>query len=296
LILEVCAPTVAHARKRRPRRVGRSAPVATLTRDGKPNILAKSVIVVDLKSGEELFARNPDEVRSIASLSKLIAVMAVLDANIPLESTTTITDDDARLARGGAKSRLLRGMEFTNRDLLHAALLASDNRSIPALGRGAGMTPEQLTAAMNEKAKTLGLAHTKFEDPTGLNRGNVSTAREQVQVLKAALDYPLIAAISRKSQQDITVVGGRSKGLKLRMFNTDRVARAGSAEVLAGKTGYNDLARYCLVIAAKVNGREVAMAFLGDEGKLTRFGDFSRMATWMKSRAAASQPATQPAQ
>jgi len=291
LLLEMCLPSLAHARKRRARRARPGPPVAALTRDGRPNILAKSAIVVDLKTGEELYARNPDEVRSIASLSKLIAIMAVLDANIPLENTTTISEDDARLARGGAKSRLLMGMEFTNRDLLHAALLASDNRSIPALGRGAGMTPEQLTQAMNDKARALGLVHTRFQEPTGLNPGNVSTAREQIQALKAALEYPLIAAISRKSEHDITVVGGRSKGLKLRMFNTDRVARAGSAEVLAGKTGYNDIARYCLVIAAKVNGREVAMAFLGDEGKLTRFGDFSRMAGWMKKQAATTQSA-----
>jgi len=180
-----------------------------------------------MKSGEELFMRNPDEVRAIASLSKLMAAMAVIDANLPLEQTTTITEDDRKVARGGAKSRLLAGMVLTNRDLVHAALLASDNRSIPAMGRGAGMTPQELTAAMNKKAQELGLENTKFEDPTGLSPGNVSTAREQVKALKAALGYPLIAAISRKAQHDVTVVDGKSKGLKIRMFNTDRVARAG---------------------------------------------------------------------
>ncbi|HEY3354287.1 MAG TPA: serine hydrolase [Polyangia bacterium] len=291
LLVEVCAPAAAAAKRKRPRRAAKNAPVAALTRDGKPNILAKSSIIVDLKSGEELYAKNPDEVRSIASISKLTAVMAVLDANIPLEQATAITDEDARVARGGAKSRLKVGMALTNRDLLHAALMASDNRSIPALGRGAGMSPHQLTAAMNAKAKQLGLKNTHFEDPTGLNPGNVSTAREQVHTLRAALEYPLIAAISRKGQHDLTVVGGKSKGLKIRVFNTDRAARSGSAEVLGGKTGYNDPARYCLVIAAKVNGRHVAMAFLGDEGKLTRFGDFARVAGWVRSQATAQAPA-----
>jgi D-alanyl-D-alanine endopeptidase (penicillin-binding protein 7) len=291
LLVEVCAPASAAAKRKRARRHVHERPVAALTRDGKPNILARSSIVVDLQSGEVLHEKNPDEVRPIASLSKLTAVMTVLDANLPLEQVTTITDEDARVARHGAKSRLKQGMGFTNRDLLHAALMASDNRSIPALGRGAGMSPPELTAAMNRKARQLGLQHTHFEDPTGLNPGNVSTAREMIRVLRAALDYPLISSISRKGEYDLTVAAGKSKGLKIRVFNTDRAARAGHAEILGGKTGYNDPARYCLVIAAKINGRPVAMTFLGDEGKLTRFGDFSRVATWLRSQATAQAPA-----
>jgi serine-type D-Ala-D-Ala endopeptidase (penicillin-binding protein 7) len=281
------------AAKRKRGKAAKNAPVAAVTRDGKPNVLAHAAVVVDLKSGEELFVRNGDEVRAIASLSKLMAVMAVLDANVPLEGMTAITEEDRKVARGGAKSRLLAGMELTNRDLLHAALLASDNRSIPAMGRGAGMNPQELTAAMNKKAQELGLEKTHFEDPTGLNPGNVSTAREQVKALKAALGYPLIAAISRKAQHDVTVVGGKSKGLKIRMFNTDRVARAGREHILGGKTGYNDIARYCLVIAARIDGREVAMAFLGVEGKLTRFGDFHRVSQWMTQQRKTAAAATQ---
>ena len=281
LLLHLLAPPCAAAKRKRGGKAAKSAPVPALTRDGKPNVLARSAIVVDLKSGDELYVRNADEVRAIASLSKLVAVMAVLDANIPLEATSTITEEDKKIARGGAKSRLLVGMTFTNRDLVHAALLASDNRSIPAMGRGAGMTPAELTAAMNKKAAALGLGHTRFAEPTGLNPSNVSTAREQVKALKAALGYPLIAAISRKAQHDVTVVDGKSKGLKIRMFNTDRVARAGREHILGGKTGYNDIARYCLVIAAKIDGRDFAMAFLGNEGKLTRFGDFHRVSQWL---------------
>jgi serine-type D-Ala-D-Ala endopeptidase (penicillin-binding protein 7) len=293
VLLHLLTPAAAAAKRKRGGKGGKNAPVAALTRDGKPNVLARSAVVVDLKSGEELFVRNADEVRAIASLSKLMAVMAVLDANVPLEGTSTITEEDRKVARGGAKSRLLAGMVLTNRDLVHAALLASDNRSIPAMGRGAGMTPQELTAAMNKKAQELGLEHTKFEDPTGLNPGNVSTAREQVKALKAALGYPLIAAISRKAQHDVTVVDGKSKGLKIRMFNTDRVARAGREQILGGKTGYNDIARYCLVIAAKIEGREVAMAFLGNEGKLTRFGDFHRVSQWLTQQKKAAGPASQ---
>jgi D-alanyl-D-alanine endopeptidase (penicillin-binding protein 7) len=293
LLLHLLAPADAAARRKRGGKPGKNVPVAALTRDGKPNVLARSALVVDLKSGEVLYERNADEVRAIASLSKLMAAMAVLDANIPLEGKTAITEEDRKVARGGAKSKLLAGMVLTNRDLLHAALLASDNRSIPAMGRGAGMTPQELTSAMNKKAQELGLANTRFEDPTGLNPGNVSTAREQVKALKAALDYPLIAAISRKAQFDVTVVDGKSKGLKIRMFNTDRVARAGKEHILGGKTGYNDVARYCLVIAARIDGREIAMAFLGNEGKLTRFGDFHRVSQWLGKQKLAGGPGSQ---
>jgi serine-type D-Ala-D-Ala endopeptidase (penicillin-binding protein 7) len=296
-LAHLLAPADAAAKRKRGGKATKNAPVLAITRDGRPNILAHSAVVVDLKNGEELFTRNPDEVRAIASLSKLMAAMAVLDANIPLEQTTAITEEDRKVARGGAKSRLLVGMELSNRDLLHAALLASDNRSIPAMGRGAGLSPQELTAAMNKKAQELGLEKTHFEDPTGLNPGNVSTAREQVKALKAALGYPLIAAISRKAQHDVTVVGGKSKGLKIRLFNTDRVARAGREQILGGKTGYNDIARYCLVIAAKIEGREIAMAFLGAEGKLTRFGDFHRVSQWLtqqrKTAAAPTQKSVQ---
>jgi len=291
--LSLLVPHPADAKRRRVPRRSRNAPVPMLTRDGRPNILARSALVVDMDTGEELFSRNPDEVRAIASLSKLVAAMAVLDAKIPLDQATTITEEDKKIARRGAKSRLLVGMTLSNLDLLHAALLASDNRSIPALGRGAGMTPAQLTAAMNRKAKELGLTKTHFEDPTGLNPGNVSTAREQIRVLKAALEYPLIAEICRKPYHDVTVLAGKSRGLKIRMMNTDRAARSGNHEVLGGKTGYNDIARYCLVIAAKIRGRNYAMAFLGAEGKLTRFGDFNRVSYWIAHRSASgSQAAT----
>ncbi len=175
------------------RRAARSKPVPVYTHGGLPNVQAQAAVVVDLDSGAELFQKNPDEERPIASISKLMAMMVVLDHKLDLDGVTEIQAADRDVARGGARSRLPVGMKFTNRDLLHAALMASDNRAVPALGRAVGLDPSQFTAAMNDKAGQLGLAHTRFGDPTGLDERNRSTPREVAKMLAAALKMPLIS-------------------------------------------------------------------------------------------------------
>ena len=278
------------------RRVVRERPVPTYTRAGQPNIQARAALVVDLDAGgAPLYQKNPDEVRPIASISKLMAMLVVLERKlsadgkrIDLDARTMITPEDARLTARGAKSRLLAGMTLTNRDLLHAALMGSDNRAVLALGRAAGMSPAQFAAEMSARAKALGLAHTQFMDPTGLNYGNVSTPREVIQMLQAALKNPLIASACR-SKQYVAHSLTRPLGA-IEYANTDLLLRASKHHIHGGKTGYNDRAGYCFVVAARLElpgtkPREVAMAFLGDEGKLTRFADFGRAAQWMAEKA-----------
>src|SRR5262249_44510979 len=187
----------------------------------------------------------------------------------------------SQLAQKGARSRLAPGMTLTNRDLLHATLIASDNRAVPALGRAVGLSPTELAAEMTKKARALGLNHTEFKDPTGLDDGNVSTPRETVKMLQAALREPTIAEIVRKARYTVQPVNRRGA---IEYVNTDMLVRTGRWEVHGGKTGYTDIARYCLVVAAKVGEREGGMAFLGAEGKLTRFGDFGRAADWLLAR------------
>ena len=126
-----------------------------------------------------MFAHNPDKERPIASISKLAATLVVVDKGLELEGLSTINKADVEVAKGGAKSRLLEGMTLSNRDLLHAALMGSDNRAIPALGRAVKLTPAQLTAAMNAKARQLGLKNTRFHEPTGLStEQRVDAARD----------------------------------------------------------------------------------------------------------------------
>ncbi len=285
----VCLGALAHpavAAKRRHHAVVHERPIAVYTKDGAPNIQAQAAVVIDLTTGEILHAKNPDAVRPIASISKLMATMVVLDHGLDLDGETTMTESDLEIARHGARSRLPKGMTFTNRDLLHAALMASDNRAVPALGRAVGLNPEQLVVEMNKKAKALGLKNTHYEDPVGLNQGNRSTPRDVAGMLKAAIAMPLIAEITQKKQYIAHPVG--KPGWAIEYNNTDLIARGSKFEVLAGKTGYTDLALYCLAIAARFAVQEtkhdVAMVFLGANGKLTRFADFGRVAQWLNEK------------
>jgi len=246
---------------------------------GMPNIQALGALVID-ETGHELYARNPDKERPIASISKLAATLVVMDKGLELEGLSTITKADLDVARGGAKSRLLEGMTLSNRDLLHAALMGSDNRAIPALGRAVKLSGVQLAAAMTAKAKAMGLSHTRFHDPTGLSTENVSTPRETIVMLKAVMNHPVLGPITRRLEYDAHPVGKPP----ITYNNTYRPAVRPNIQVLGGKTGYNDDARYCLVIATKIDGHTYYMSFLSNEGKLTRFGDVARVADWVVLR------------
>ena len=246
---------------------------------GMPNIQALGALVID-ETGHELYARNPDKERPIASISKLAATLVVMDRGLELEGLSTITKADIDVARGGAKSRLLEGMTLSNRDLLHAALMGSDNRAIPALGRAVKLSGQQLAAAMTAKAKAMGLKNTRFHDPTGLSTENVSTPRETIVMLKAVMNHPVLGPITHRLEYDAHPVGKPP----ITYNNTYRPAVRPNIQVLGGKTGYNDDARYCLVIATKIDGHTYYMSFLSNEGKLTRFGDVARVADWVVLR------------
>jgi D-alanyl-D-alanine endopeptidase (penicillin-binding protein 7) len=242
-----------------------------------PNVQSLGALVVDMDSGQEIFARRPDHPRAIASISKLAATLVAMDHGLDLDGLTTIKKADAEVARGGAPSRLLEGMTLSNRDLLHAALLGSDNRAVSALGRAVGLGTTQLTNAMNQKVASLELRATRFREPTGLSPENLSTPRELLQLLRAAMSHPILGPIVRRPEYEAHPVGRPP----IRYVSTHRPAARPSLQVLGGKTGYNDAARYCLVIAIRIDGRSYGMALLGTEGKLTRFGDVARVVDWI---------------
>ena len=260
------------------------------TRGGQPNVQALAAVVLD-EGGRPVYAKNPDKERPIASISKLAATLTVAEKGLELEGLSTIERTDIDVAKGGARSRLLEGMTLSNRDLLHAALMGSDNRAIPALGRAVKMTPPQLTAAMNAKARQLGLKNTRFHEPTGLSTANVSTPRETIAMLKQVIAHPVLGPITRRAEYEAHPVGKPP----IKYINTDHQAARGNVQVLGGKTGYNDDARYCLVVATKIDGRSYYMSFLGNEGKLTRFGDVARVADWIVSHPAKAGTAPAPA-
>jgi len=245
--------------------------------DDLPDVKSKSAIAIDAESGAEIFAKDADEIRAIASTTKIFVAMAVRKKGLDLDAWTKISKDDARYARGGSRTRLDVGDTFRNHDLLRAMLMASDNRAPTALARAAGMTPEQLVAAMNGIAKDLDLKRTKFTDPTGL-RGNVSTAREMAIALRAALQDDVLRAIMNDPFQTIVAKDGRPK---IGYGSTNQPLVVHKWDVIGGKTGYTTAAGYCYITAARFGEREVVFAFLGAEGKQTRFADFNRVATWI---------------
>jgi len=241
-----------------------------------PDIKSRSAVVLDADSGAEIFGKDADEIRPIASTTKIFVAMAVRKS-LDLDGWTEITKTDAHYARGGARTRLDIGQKFRNKDLLRAMLIASDNRAATALGRAAGLSPDELVAAMNDIARALHLSHTKITDPTGL-RGNTSTAREMAIALRAALHDKVLRAIMRQDSADVV---SKDHYAKIHYGTTNLPLAVGRYDVTGGKTGYTDAAGYCFITGAKFDDREVVMAFLGADGKLTRFGDFNRVAAWL---------------
>ncbi len=246
---------------------------------------SRNAVVIDAETGAELLGKAADEIRPIASTTKVFVALAVRQAEIDLDGWTEIQRDDANLAKGGARTRLDIGQTFRNRDLLRAMLMASDNRAPNALGRAVGLDTAGLVKAMNGVARSLGLTRTRFTDPSGL-RGNVSTARELALALRAALADPVLRQILGES--DVEIVS-KSKYAKLRYRTTNQPLAAGKRKVLGGKTGYTRAAGYCFVTGARIGERDVVLAFLGAEGKLTRFADFDRSMAWMERGAPGSR-------
>lgn len=241
-----------------------------------PDVKSAAAIAIDADTGAELFGKDADDVRPIASTTKIFVAMAVRKKGLDLDGWTTINKVDAREAKGGARTRLDLGQTFRNRDLLRAMLMVSDNRAPTALGRAAGMDPDELVAAMNGIAKDLKLVRTKFTDPSGLH-GNVSTAREMAIALRRALEDDVLRGIMGDSYQEI-----RSKdGYTIHYGTTNQPLVAKKWDVIGGKTGYTKPAGYCFINAARFGEHEVITAFLGADGKQTRFADFNRVASWI---------------
>jgi D-alanyl-D-alanine endopeptidase (penicillin-binding protein 7) len=246
-------------------------------RSDLPTVKSEAAVVLDLRTGAELFGKNPDEVRAIASTTKIFVALAVRRKGLDLDAWTEINAADARWARGGSRTRLDVGQSFRNIDLLRAMLMASDNRAPTALGRAAGMSRDQLIAEMNDVARDLGLKKTRFTDSSGL-RGNVSTAREMALALRATLADPVLAEIMSTRWYEVR---SRTGFNKVPYSSTNQPLIAGRYKVLGGKTGFTRAARYCYITGAEIDDHRYVLAFLGADEKATRFADFSRVAAWI---------------
>ncbi len=253
-----------------------------------PDVKSRSAIAIDAETGAEIFSKDADQIRPIASTTKIFVAMAVRQKGIDLDGWTEITKGDARAAAGGARTRLDVGQKFRNKDLLRAMLMASDNRAPTALGRAAGLDGDGLIAQMNKVAKKLNLKRTKFTDTSGL-RGNVSTAREMAIALRAALEDDTLREIMH---EDFAEVISKDRYAKIGYGTTNQPLVAKRYDVIGGKTGYTKPAGYCFISAARFDKHEVVMAFLGANEKMTRFGDFNRVAAWIERGAPGAKIST----
>jgi D-alanyl-D-alanine endopeptidase (penicillin-binding protein 7) len=197
----------------------------------------KSAILVNYDNGEVLYARNADDVRPIASITKLATAMVVIDKQIPLDQTETITKEDAYQS---SRSRLQVGYVMTVRDLLYSALLNSDNRAARALARATSGSYEEFAREMNWKMKELGLKSTHFMEPTGLSAENVSTAHEVAKLMHYAYDYPLIAKITSTKTYSCSALKGKGRKTFVNMSNTNALISS-NYRVLSARRGISKL-------------------------------------------------------
>ena len=247
------------------------------------DLLLKSsaVVVQDQSSGEVLFEKNSDAVLPIASITKLMTAMVVLDAQLSLSETLSIGHEDVDTLKG-TSSRLKVGTQLSREDMLLLALMASENRAASALSRhypgGAGAFVE----AMNHKAAAIGLKDTRFADPTGLTAANVSSARDLSKMVAAAAHYPLIRELSTTTER--TVWAG-SRPITFR--NTNGLVRSPASgwEIALQKTGYIREAGKCLVMQAWLSNRPGVIVLLDSWGRLTRIGDANRIKRWIENAA-----------
>ena len=233
----------------------------------------KSGIAIDNKTHKVLYCYNADSMMPVASISKLLTAMVVLD-NYKPDSIMTITEDDGT---NSAKSSLRIGERITVRDLLHVALIRSDNRAARAISRSISPTYEAFANKMNAKAREIGLANTVMYEPTGLDERNRSTAADCARLINQAMLYPVIARIT--SLKDYTYRTVNRNKLK-RVFNTNKLVFS-KYRILAGKTGYISESDYCLTtVMEDGSGRKVTVVVLGAPGPQTRFREARRLATW----------------
>ena len=232
-------------------------------------------LVLDQDTQEVLFSKNPQAVLPIASLTKLMTALVVTEARQPLGDTVTVTQDDIDTEKG-SRSRLVVGTELSRENMLHLALMSSENRAAHALGRHYPGGLPAFVAAMNRKAQELGMRDTRYVEPTGLSSENQSSARDLATLVNAAYQHPILRQLSTSHEYQVEV--GRRE---LMFRNTNGLVRNPEWDIGLQKTGYISEAGRCLVMQAQLAGRKLIMVFLDSAGKRSRIGDAERVRRWL---------------
>ena len=250
-------------------------------------LASSSAMVVDLSTDQVLFASHPDAVVPIASISKLMTAIVTLDARQPLDEVIPVAIHDTRELRG-VYSRVRVNSRISRKEMLRLALMSSENRAAAALAHNYPGGHARFVAAMNAKARALGMSRTHFVEPTGLSERNVSTARDLVRLLKAARQYALIRELSTTPNRDAHF---QKPNYAQSFFNTNPLVRNPAWSIEVTKTGFINEAGHCLAMLAHVGQRPVAMVLLGTFGKRSHIGDASRVRQWLETGKSTPVPA-----
>ena len=245
-------------------------------------------LVIDQDTQQVLFSKNPDAVLPIASITKLMTAMIVLEAGLSLDERLAISQEDVDTEKGSG-SRLRVGSTLSRGDMLHLALMASENRAAHALGRHFPCGMAVFVDAMNRKARTLGMANTRYVEPTGLSSLNQSSAHDLSLLVRAASEHQLIRELSTTADASVNV-GSRA----MQFRNTNGLIRNPSWEIGLQKTGYISEAGRCVVMQAQLAGRKLIMVLLDSAGRYSRMGDAERLRTWITHSVPAAQAASPP--
>ena len=243
---------------------------------GKPSLQSASALVMN-DLGNMIYGKDPDTIRPIASLTKLMTAMVIIDGGQNLDEKLTITKEDRDTIKATG-SRLAYGATLSRKDLLLLAVMSSENRAAAALGRNWPGGTSEFVKQMNLKAEELGMSNSRFADPAGLHPGNEATARDLGKMVAAAQNYDVVRQASTTQSKEVRPFADRGP---LSYVNTNRLLKNSNWEISLSKTGYLHESGRCLVMHAKIAGEPVFIVLLNSYGKLTPFGDSNRLRKWM---------------
>lgn len=264
------------------------AKTAAANTAAQPEIASGSAMIVDLQTNQVIYSSHPDLVRPIASITKLMTAMVVLDAHLPLDEKLKV-DISHTPEMKGIYSRVRLNSEISRKNMLLLALMSSENRAAASLAHHYPGGYDAFIRAMNAKAQALGMTHTRYVEPTGLSTSNVSTAGDLIKLLIATKQYPLLGQLST-TREDMATFS--NPGYTLPFRNTNHLVYRDNWNIQLTKTGFTNAAGHCLVMRTVINNKPVALVVMDAFGKFTHFADASRLRTWIETGKAQPVPAS----
>ncbi|MBA4211760.1 MAG: D-alanyl-D-alanine carboxypeptidase [Polaromonas sp.] len=271
-----------------PARLSMGEQLGLRTSNDRLDLNSSVALVIDQETNEVLFSKNDAAVLPIASLTKLMTGLVIADANLDMNEAITITQDDVDTYKGSS-SRLAVGSTLSRGEMMHLALMSSENRAANALGRTYPGGLSEFVRLMNFKAKQLGMTDTRYVEPTGLSSLNQSSARDLATLVSVAHARPILRSLSTSPGHEVEL-GRRT----LHYNNSNRLIKNPEWEIGLQKTGYISEAGRCLVMQAKVAGRQLIMVFLDSTGKLSRIQDAERVRRWVEVQTEMARPVVRP--